>query len=147
MMPTKRLTTQVCQNRNFADENGENMQNYGMPGCYVPPFSGRGGGGNYGLPGPRRFSLPPTPYSEERRNFYNQNRYSGDTPKNSSNNKQRRRGRETRSQSRNRKSNNTQTPQQIRNARRRSMDNHMYPGNQSNRRHGGAGTLPLMCGK
>ena len=137
MMPTKRLATQVYQNRNFAYENGENMQNYGMSGCYGPPVSGRGAG-NYGPPGPRRFSLPPSPYSEERCNFYDQNRYSTDTPKNSSNNKQRRRGREARSQSRNRKSNNTQTPQQIRNARRRSMDNHMYPGNQSNRRHGGS---------
>ena len=139
MMPTKRIATQVYQNRNWADETcyDDNMQNYGVPGGYVPHHGGRGrGGGGYE---PRRFSLPPSPYNEERRRYYDQNRHGSDTPKTPSNNKQqRRRSRETRSQSRNRKSNNPQTPQQIRNGRRQSMDNHMYPVNQGNRRHGGS---------
>ena len=139
MMPTKRVATQAYQNRNFGEENGDSMHtcNYGVLRGHLPQNGGLGGsGGVYEPPVPRRYSLPPAPCSEERRRYYEQNRR-GDTPKNS-NNKQRRTSRETRSQSRNHKGINASTPQQIKNGRRLSMDSHMYPCNQGNRRRGGS---------
>ncbi len=105
---------------------------------YSPQNGGRGG---YGAPVPRRFSLPPAPYGEERPNYYDQNRSGPDRPKNRGN-KQNRRSRETRSQSRSRQGGGGgggggQNPQQSRGGRRRSMDSHAFPP-QSNRRQGGS---------
>ena len=143
-MPTKRVATQVYQNRYYSDDENRGF-GYGGPSGYVPQGGGRGSG--FGPPAPRRFSLPPAPYSDDRRRYYDQGRHGSGSDSSrhgtiTGNKKDKRRSRETRSQSRNRKGSGTPTPQQqqqqqqIRNDRRRSMDSHMYQG--GGRRHGGS---------
>ncbi len=139
-MPTKRVVTQVFKNRNYSyEDTDENMQNYMVPSPQMM-HGHHGMGMDYGYHSPggaRRYSLPPAPYNDERRRYDDQRndqhqKQGYDTnslPRNMD--KKRHRAR-SHSKNRNRKQNNPNAQQQIRNDRRRSMDNFMYnPGRRN----------------